>query len=141
MDPATSDGPRGHRVSAGGGDRRQNAVHLDPRLWPWLRRDLAARVFSAVLFGGEQFAFRDAGNFFYPLHLRVQQEWRSGAWPLWDAWQNGGQPLLGNPMAAVLYPGKLIYALLPYAWGAVFTWSATRPGRSSGCWPWPDRSR
>ncbi len=27
-------------------------------------------------------------------------------------------PLLGNPTAAVLYPGKLIYAVLPYAWGA-----------------------
>ena len=26
-------------------------------------------------------------------------------------------PLLGNPTAAVLYPGKLIYAVLPYAWG------------------------
>jgi hypothetical protein len=73
--------------------------------------------FRAVLFDGEQFAFRDAANFYYPLHLRVLQEWRSGRWPLWDAWQNGGQPLLGNPMAAVLYPGKLVYAFLPYAWG------------------------
>ena len=27
-------------------------------------------------------------------------------------------PLLGNPTAAVLYPGKLIYAKVPYAWGA-----------------------
>ena len=27
-------------------------------------------------------------------------------------------PLLGNPTAAVLYPGKLIYALLPYPWAA-----------------------
>ena len=27
-------------------------------------------------------------------------------------------PLLGNPTAAVLYPGKVIYAALPYAWAA-----------------------
>ena len=27
-------------------------------------------------------------------------------------------PLLGNPTAAVLYPGKLIYAVLPYPWAA-----------------------
>ncbi|MBV8488243.1 MAG: hypothetical protein JO161_08180, partial [Planctomycetaceae bacterium] len=27
-------------------------------------------------------------------------------------------PLLGNPTSAVLYPGKLIYALLPYPWAA-----------------------
>ena len=39
-------------------------------------------------------------------------------WPLWDPWQNGGQPLLGNPMSAVLYPGKLVYWLVPYAWGS-----------------------
>ena len=26
--------------------------------------------------------------------------------------------MLGNPLAAVFYPGKLIYALLPYAWAA-----------------------
>ncbi len=72
--------------------------------------------FRAALFGDEQFAFRDAAHFYYPLYLRVQQEWQSGRWPLWDPGQNGGQPLLGSPMAAVLYPGKLIYALLPYAW-------------------------
>jgi hypothetical protein len=74
--------------------------------------------YRAVLFGGEQFAYRDGAYFYYPLYFLVQQEWQAGRWPLWDPWQNGGQPLLGSPMAAVLYPGKLIYALLPYAWGA-----------------------
>jgi len=74
--------------------------------------------YRAVLFEGEQFSFRDAGGFYYPLYLRVQQEWQAGRWPLWDPWQNGGQPLLGSPMAAVLYPGKLLYAALPYAWAA-----------------------
>jgi hypothetical protein len=27
-------------------------------------------------------------------------------------------PLMGNPAAAVLYPGKLVFAAVPYAWGA-----------------------
>ena len=27
-------------------------------------------------------------------------------------------PLLGNPTAAVFYPGKLVFAVLPYAWAA-----------------------
>ena len=75
-------------------------------------------VYKPVLFHGEQFAFRDAAHFYYPLYFRVQQEWQAGRWPLWDPWQNGGQPLLGNPMAAVLYPGKLLFAILPYAWAA-----------------------
>src|SRR5262249_8476676 len=72
--------------------------------------------FHAVLFGGEQFAYRDASHFYSPLYLRVQQEWKAGRWPLWDPAQNAGMPLLGMPMAAVLYPGKLLYALLDYPW-------------------------
>lgn len=70
--------------------------------------------FRAVLLGGEQFGYRDASHHYYPLELRVCQEWRAGRVPLWDPWENGGQPLLGNPTAAVLYPGKLLYALMPF---------------------------
>jgi hypothetical protein len=79
---------------------------------------LLLACFGAALFGGEQFAYRDASDFYYPLYQRVQQEWSAGRVPLWDPGQNGGAPLLGNPMAAVLYPGKVVYALLPYAWAA-----------------------
>jgi hypothetical protein len=79
---------------------------------------LAVACFKPVLFGGEQFAYRDAGHFYYPLYLRVQQEWNAGRWPLWDPGRNGGTPLLGMPMAAVLYPGKVLYAALPYPWAA-----------------------
>src|SRR4051812_46937177 len=81
---------------------------------------LALLVFcyKPVILGDEQFAYRDAGCYYYPLHLQVQREWEAGRWPLWDPSQNGGMPLLGNPTAAVLYPGKLIYALFPYDWGA-----------------------
>src|SRR5271166_1073750 len=70
--------------------------------------------FGSALFRGGQFGFRDAGHFYYPLYKRVQQEWRQGRTPLWEPEENSGMPLLGNPTAAVLYPGKLIYALLPY---------------------------
>ena len=37
-------------------------------------------------------------------------------WPLWDPGQNGGMPLLGMPMAAVLYPGKVLHAVFAYPW-------------------------
>jgi len=82
---------------------------------------LAALVFSCfggVLLRGQQFAYRDAAHFYYPLYQRVQQEWRAGRVPLWEMEENAGMPLMGNPAAAVLYPGKLIYALFPYAWAA-----------------------
>jgi hypothetical protein len=74
--------------------------------------------FRAVLFRDEQFAYRDSTYFYYPLYQRVQQEWDAGRVPLWEPGLNGGTPLLGYPMAAVLYPGKVLYGLLPYAWGA-----------------------
>ena len=78
---------------------------------------LVLTCFGPVLFQGRQFSYRDAGEFYYPLYRRVQQEWEAGRWPLWEPEENGGMPLLGNPSAAVLYPGKILYRL-PYAWGA-----------------------
>jgi hypothetical protein len=75
---------------------------------------LVLACFHSVLFREHQFAYRDAGHFFYPLYRMVQQEWAAGRLPIWNPWQNGGTPLLGLPMAAVLYPGKLLYAVLPY---------------------------
>jgi hypothetical protein len=74
--------------------------------------------YAPALFQDRQFGFRDAGHFYYPLHARVQQEWNERRWPLWEPEENGGMPLLGNPTAAVLYPGKVVFALLPYSWAA-----------------------
>ena len=79
---------------------------------------LIATCYGKALFRSEQFAYRDAAHYYYPLYQRVQAEWEAGRWPLWEPEENGGMPLLGNPTAAVLYPGKVLYGLLPYAWGA-----------------------
>src|SRR5271163_4847661 len=74
--------------------------------------------YAPALFRNGQFAYRDAGNYYYPLNKRVQAEWNAGRWPLWEPEENAGMPLLGNPTAAVFYPGKLVFAALPYAWAA-----------------------
>src|SRR5512135_1260656 len=79
---------------------------------------LVAASYGRALFRGEQFAYRDTAHFYYPLYRRVQAEWEAGRWPLWEPEENGGMPLLGNPTAAVLYPGKVLYALFRYDWGA-----------------------
>src|SRR4051812_22341592 len=78
----------------------------------------ALASFGGVLFRDRQFAYRDAGTFYYPLYLRVPQEWEAGRWPLWAPEWNAGMPLLGNPSAAVLYPAKVVFSLLPYPWAA-----------------------
>jgi hypothetical protein len=75
---------------------------------------LVAACYGGAIAGRRQFALRDASHFYYPLHLRVQQEWAAGRFPLWEPEENGGAPLLGDPTAAVLYPLKVIFALLPY---------------------------
>ncbi len=91
-------------------------------LWPALALAafglLLLATCGAVLAGRDQFGFRDASQHYYPLYQRVHQEWQAGRVPLWDPWQNGGQPLLGNPTATVFYPGQLVYAALPYPWAA-----------------------
>jgi hypothetical protein len=81
---------------------------------------LVGACFGPVLWSDKQFAYRDAAHFYYPLYQRVQQEWDAHRWPLWEPEENGGTPLLGNPTAAVLYPGKVIYHLFPYPWAARF---------------------
>ena len=76
---------------------------------------LLAACFGRVVLRGEQFSYRDAGMYYYPLYHRVQAEWKAGRVPLWDDGENAGMPLLGNPTAAVLYPPKLaVFAILPY---------------------------
>jgi hypothetical protein len=74
--------------------------------------------YAPALFGDRQFGYRDSAQYYDPLERRVQAEWRAGRWPLWEPEENAGMPLLGNPTAAVFYPGKLVFAFLPYAWSA-----------------------
>jgi hypothetical protein len=74
--------------------------------------------YTPALFHDRQFAYRDSAHYYYPLYQRVQEEWNAGRWPLWECEENAGTPLLGNPAAAVLYPGKIVFAFLPYAWAA-----------------------
>src|SRR5438874_1054214 len=45
---------------------------------------LLIACYGAVLVRDQQFAYRDAAHFYYPLYLRVQQEWAAGRVPLWE---------------------------------------------------------
>src|SRR6516162_1227810 len=74
--------------------------------------------YAPALFRDHQFAYRDASSYYYWLNKRVQAAWDEGRWPLWEPEENAGMPLLENPTAAILYPGKVVFAILPYAWAA-----------------------
>ena len=71
--------------------------------------------YGPALLLDRQFGYRDAGHYYYPLYQRVQNEWAQGRWPLWEPQENAGMPLLGNPTAAVLYPGSPRTGAIHYA--------------------------
>src|SRR5262249_46381325 len=102
----------GHRrLSAGGRLLRRLVV-------PSCLAGLVLTCFGGVLLRDRQFGLRDAADFYYPLNLRVQQEWEAGRWPLWAPESSGGTPLLGQPTTAVFYPGTLVFFGPSYPWAA-----------------------
>ena len=73
-------------------------------------------AFPTVVIGTDSFFYRDMGQFGYPLaHLHREAFWH-GEIPLWNSLNNCGLPFLAQWNTLVLYPGSLIYLLLPMPW-------------------------
>ena len=66
-------------------------------------------LFDGILFHGGQFGYRDSGYFYYPLLMQIQEEFNKGRVPLWDPYENLGEPLAANPAAAVFYPVRAFF--------------------------------
>jgi hypothetical protein len=72
--------------------------------------------FPQVLAGLESFYTRDYGVLGYPnIHFQRESFWQ-GALPFWNPYSNCGQPFLAQWGTMTLYPGALIYVLLPLPW-------------------------
>jgi hypothetical protein len=72
---------------------------------------------GSTLAGTRVFAYRDAVHFYYPLYAWITDRWAAGDVPLWNPYDNNGNPLLAESTAALFYPGKLVFALPgDYAW-------------------------
>ena len=81
---------------------------------------LIVATFASVLFGGQTFFLRDFGYFSYPLaHYHRECFWR-GELPLWNPLNSCGTPFLAQWNTLTLYPGSLIYLLLPLPWSLNF---------------------
>ena len=77
-------------------------------------------AFPQVLLGLQTFVVRDFGFFAYPLaHFQREAFWR-GEIPLWNPYNNCGIPFLAQWNTMPLYPGALIYLLLPLTWSLSF---------------------
>ena len=74
---------------------------------------LAVLYTSPVLFLGETYFFRDLYQHFLPQRVTAAEQIADSEIPLWDPNVQGGCPLLANPNNLVLYPGTLLYVVLP----------------------------
>jgi len=92
-----------------------------PRLFLLWTTFMLLAFFGAVLWGTEQFAFRDGAHFYHPLYRYIQEELAAGRLPLWMPYENLGQPLAGNPAAGLFYPGKLLF-FLPCDFVTLYHW-------------------
>jgi hypothetical protein len=73
-------------------------------------------VFAEVLLGARSFVFRDFGHFGYPLAVYHREAFWRGELPLWNPLSQCGLPFLAQWNTLALYPGSLIYLLLPLPW-------------------------
>jgi hypothetical protein len=77
---------------------------------------LLLTAYPDVLLFGETFVFRDFGIFGYPLAAYHRESFWQGEIPLWNPLNGCGIPFLAQWNTMVLYPGSLIYLLLPLPW-------------------------
>lgn len=91
--------------------------------FPWIfllfSLGLCLALFGNVLFGTDQFNYRDEAHYYYPLYHYAREELASGRFPLWTPYSNLGMPFFANAAMGVLYPGKLIF-LLPFEYPILF---------------------
>lgn len=91
-----------------------------PSLKPVHFLGLLAALFLAaypdVLLGGRSFFYRDYGVLAYPtIHYQRECFW-AGEMPWWNPYSNCGAPFLAQWGTMTLYPGTLLYLLLPLPW-------------------------
>jgi hypothetical protein len=66
---------------------------------------------APALFERRAPAFRDQGDFFYPLKLYTADRLRAGDVPLWNPLSGAGEPWLANSQSGVFYPPTLFFLL------------------------------
>jgi len=81
---------------------------------------LVFAAFPGVLLGSQSFVFRDFGYFGYPLAVFHRESFWRGEIPLWNPFNYCGVPFLAQWNTMTLYPGSLIYLLLPLPWSLSF---------------------
>jgi hypothetical protein len=79
-----------------------------------------AATFPRVLIGLRTFNLRDYGMFSYPVAAFHRACFWRGEFPLWNPFNHCGVPFLAQWNTLALYPGSLIYLMLPMPWSLSF---------------------
>ncbi|MFM1941391.1 MAG: hypothetical protein RI897_373 [Verrucomicrobiota bacterium] len=74
-------------------------------------------VYGDIALGFRTLFYRDFGIFGYPIAYHHHVSFWQGEVPLWNPYSGCGMPFLAQWNTMVLYPGSLIYLLLPLPWG------------------------
>jgi len=117
MAPFADEVGTGFSMDAISTEQRKRA---DARRGPWLFGlgvlALLFVTFPKVMLGLHGFVYRDYGVLGYPfVHYFHESFWR-GELPLWNPYSNCGAPFLAQWGTMTLYPGSLVYLLLPLPW-------------------------
>jgi hypothetical protein len=97
-------------------NREPTCNWLSPVRFAALLAVLLAVMFPEVLLGSRSFFHRDFGVLAYPTVFYHREAFWRGEWPLWNPLSHCGVPFLAQWGTMVLYPGALIYLLLPLPW-------------------------
>lgn len=73
-------------------------------------------AFPDICLLGKSFFFRDYAFFTSPLAFYHRECFWRGELPFWNGYHNLGQPFLAQWNTMALYPGSLVYLLLPLPW-------------------------
>jgi hypothetical protein len=71
-------------------------------------------LYADPLFVRRNFAGRDLSAYNLAMEKSVHDAWARGKLPVWTPEVSGGRPLLPNPNAGALYPGRLLASRLPF---------------------------
>lgn len=77
---------------------------------------LLGAAFPGVVLGTESFFHRDFGVLAYPTVVYHREAFWRGEVPFWNPLSHGGVPFLAQWGTMPLYPGALLYLLLPLPW-------------------------
>jgi hypothetical protein len=77
---------------------------------------LVIASFPDVFLGYSSFVLRDFKDFGYPLAAFHRESFWAGEIPHWNPYSYCGVPFLAQWNTLVLYPGSLVYLLLPLPW-------------------------